>query len=145
MFAFVIFWAYIGFSQFMLLWYANLPEEIGYFLHRFHGSWFYVSLFLLIGKFLLPFLIMLPRGSKRNPRLLAVMGTYMLICQWIDVMWMVQPEFFKEGPVFGWMEIGITLGFLGIFGLTVCRFLAKNNLVAIGDPRLAEAVYHHHQ
>ena len=145
MFAFTVFWAYIGFSQFMLIWYANLPEETGYYLHRFHGAWMYVSLFLLIGKFMFPFFLLLTRSAKRNSTLLAGVGVFMLIAQWIDVLWMIQPEFFTEGPRFGFTEIGVTLGFLGIFGLVVSRFLAKHNVVAIGDPRLAEAVFHHHQ
>ena len=145
MFAFTVFWAYIGFSQFMLIWYANMPEETGYYLHRFHGGWFSVSVFLLVGKFMVPFIGLLARGAKRNPRILATAGIFMLIAQWVDVMWMVQPEFFKEGPQFGWVEVGTTVGFLGIFGILVSRFLAKNNVVAIKDPRLVESVFHHHQ
>jgi len=145
MFAFTVFWAYIGFSQFMLIWYANLPEETGYFLHRFNGGWMAISLFLLVGKFLVPFFFLLPRESKRNPKILATIGLFMLIAQWVDVLWMVQPEFFADGPRFGLTEIGVTVGFIGVFGLCVARFLAKYNIVAIGDPRLAESVFHHHQ
>lgn len=145
MFAFTVFWAYIGFCQFMLIWYANMPEETGYYITRFHKGWFGVSAFLLVGKFLVPFVGLLARESKRNPRVLAITAVFMLVAQWIDVMWMVQPEFFKEGPRFGWVELGVTAGFLGFFGLLVARFLAKNNIVAIGDPRLAESVFHHHQ
>jgi hypothetical protein len=144
MFAFTVFWAYIAFSQFMLIWYANLPEETGYFIRRMQGPWMSVSLFLLVGKFMLPFFFLLPRHSKRNPKMLAGVGCFMIVAQWIDVMWMVQPEFFPDGPRFGWTEIGLTLGFTGVFGLCVARFLSKNNIVAIGDPRLAEAVHHHH-
>ncbi len=145
MLAFAVFWAYIAFSQFMLIWYANLPEETGYFITRMHGQWLWVSLFLLVGKFVLPFVILLPRDAKRNPKILAGVGIFMLFAQWIDILWMVQPEFFKEGPILGLTELGVTLGFLGIFGLCVAKFLAKNNVVAIGDPRLAESVFHHHQ
>jgi hypothetical protein len=145
MFAFNVFWAYIAFSQFMLIWYANLPEETSYFIHRFHGGWFYVSVFLLVGKFMVPFFLLLPRDSKRNPCMLAFVGVWMMIAQWIDVYWMVQPQFFAEGPRFGWIEAGSILGFLGLFAIAVSRFLAKNNIVAIGDPRLADSVFHHHQ
>lgn len=145
MFAFTVFWAYISFSQFMLIWYANLPEETGYYLKRFHGGWMYVSLFLLIGKFLVPFLVLLPRDAKRNTTLLGLMACFMLVAQWVDVLWMIQPEFFQMGPKIGWIEIGSTLGFLGTFCLFVTAFLAKNNIVAIGDPRLSESVHHHHQ
>jgi hypothetical protein len=145
MFAFTVFWAYIGFSQFMLIWYANLPEETSYYIHRFHGGWFYVSVFLLVGKFMTPFFCLLPRDSKRSDTVLWYVGIWMMFAQWIDVMWMVQPQFFTEGPRVGWIEIGMGLGFLGLFATTVSRFLAKNNIVAIGDPRLAESVFHHHQ
>jgi len=145
MFAFTVFWAYIGFSQFMLIWYANLPEETTYFIHRFTGNWMYVSIFLLVGKFMVPFFLLLPRDAKRSDKMLAIVGVWMMIAQWIDVMWMVQPEFFKEGPQFGIIEIGTTLGFLGLFGIMVSRFFAKHNIVAIGDPMLEKSVFHHHQ
>jgi hypothetical protein len=144
MFGFTVFWAYIGFSQFMLIWYANLPEETGYFIHRFHGSWAWVSAFLLFGKFLVPFFVLLPRHAKRNLCTLKKVAWFMMLAQWIDVLWMVQPEFFAEGPRFGITEVGVALGFIGIFGLAVTRFLGRHNVVAIGDPRLAEAVFHHH-
>lgn len=145
MFAFTVFWAYIGFSQFMLIWYANLPEETGYFIRRLHGGWAYISLFLLIGKFMAPFFFLLPREAKRNPRVLFMIGIFMLIAQWIDVLWMVQPQFLAMGPRLGLSEFGILLGFLGIFGLSVTWFLGRHNVVAIGDPRLEESVFHHHQ
>jgi hypothetical protein len=145
MFAFTVFWAYIGFSQFMLIWYANLPEETGYFMRRMANSWYYVSVFLLVGKFLTPFFLLLPRDSKRNYSLLTFVGCWMLFCQWVDFLWLVQPEFFAEGPRVGFIEIGTFLGFAGVFATLVSRFLAKNNVVAIGDPRLVESVYHHHQ
>ena len=72
-------------------------------------------MFLLIGKFVTPFFLLLPRDSKRSDKMLWIVGCFMMIAQWIDVMWMVQPEFFKEGPRFGWIEIGVALGFVGPF------------------------------
>ncbi len=145
MFAFTVFWAYIGFSQFMLIWYANLPEETGYYIKRFHGGWMGVSIFLLVGKFMTPFILLLPRDMKRNATRLALVAVFMMIAQWIDVLWMVQPEFYATGPKIGLIDLGLTVGFAGLFGLAVFRFLAKNNIVAVGDPRLAESVHHHHQ
>lgn len=129
----------------MLIWYANLPEETGYFIHRLHGAWFYVSVFLLVGKFAVPFFVLMPRDAKRDQKVLVGVGVFMLIAQWIDMLWIVQPEFYKDGPKIGLIEIGLTLGFLGLFGLAVARFLSKNNVVAMGDPKLAESVFHHHQ
>ncbi len=145
MFGFTVFWAYIGFSQYMLIWYANMPEETGYFIHRFHGNWMAVSVFLLLGKFVTPFFLLIRRESKRREGRLLFVGFWMLLAQWIDVLWMVQPEFFSEGPKVGWIEIGVFLGFLGVFGTFVLRFLGKHNVVAIGDPKLPQAVFHHHQ
>lgn len=145
MFAFTVFYAYIGFSQFMLIWYANLPEETGYFMNRFHAGWFYVSIFLLVGKFMIPFFFLLPRESKRSAKMLTGIGFFMLFAHWIDLMWLIQPEFNKEGPKIGWIEIGTALGFIGLFGFAVIQFLRKNIVVAIGDPRLAESVHGHHQ
>jgi len=142
MFAFTIFWAYIGFSQFMLIWYANLPEETRFFIARFHGGWQAISWFLLV-KFALPFLVLLPRGAKRDPMRLRFVGWFMVIAQWLDILWLVQPNFFPEGPVVGPFEIGVTLGFVGLFMAVVNRFLGKNPVVAIGDPYLSEAVNHH--
>ncbi len=144
MYAFSVFWAYIGFSQFMLIWYANMPEETGYFLHRLHGGWALMT-YLLPLKFLVPFFLLLQRDSKRSESRLLGVGLFMLAAHWFDLMWVVQPEFFKEGPQFGWIEIGTTIGFIGLFGTCVVRFMGKHNIVAIGDPRLPEAVFHHHQ
>jgi hypothetical protein len=145
MFAFTIFWAYIAFSQFMLIWYANLPEETMYFMHRLEGKWYYVSVFLLFGKFLVPFFALLPREAKRSESRLIKVAIWMLFAHWIDLIWIVQPEFFREGPRIGWIEIAGLVGFAGLFGLTVTRFLSKNSVLAARDPKLAESVFHHHQ
>jgi hypothetical protein len=144
LFGFTVFWAYIGFSQFMLIWYANLPEETGYYIVRMGGNWIWVSAFLLFGKFVIPFFTLLPRHAKRSAATLKRVSIFMLVAQWIDVLWMVQPQFFTDGPRLGLSEIGIALGFLGCFGFWITRFLSQHSVVAIGDPRLAEAVHHHH-
>lgn len=145
MFAFTVFWAYIGFSQFMLIWYANMPEETGYFMTRMQGGWLYVSIFLLVGKFMAPFFLLLRRENKRSEGRLLFVGVWMLASQWIDLLWLVQPEFFREGPRVSWYELGVFIGFMGVFGSLVLRFLSKNSVVAIGDPKLSTAVFHHHQ
>ena len=142
MFAFTVFWAYIGFSQFMLIWYANLPEETRYYLLRFNGKWGYVSVFVLVCKFMVPFFALLKREAKRSEKVILAVGSWMLFAHWIDVLWMSQPEFHRDGPSITWMEPLIALGFLGVFGLIVSRFLGKHNIVAIGDPKLEESMHH---
>jgi len=145
MFAFTIFWAYIGFCQFMLIWYANMPEETMYFMHRMEAKWIYVTVFLFFAKFMVPFFALLPRDAKRSESRLMKVAIWMLFAQWVDLLWLIQPEFFKEGPHFGWIEIAGFVGFGGVFCLMVSRFLSKHNVVAIKDPKLVQSVFYHHQ
>lgn len=140
--AFTIFYAYIGFSQFLLIWYANLPEETIFYLNRSQGGWMAMSFSLLIFKFAVPFLLLLPRWAKRTPSHLIMVSVLILIMQYVDIHWMVYPNLDNSRVLFGWQEIGIFLGFLGLFVLSVTRFLEKNNLVAIKDPRISEALVH---
>lgn len=142
MFAFLVFWAYIAFSQFMLIWYANLPEETTFFLARMRGGWKCVSYSLMIFKFAIPFFVLISRPAKRNETILIVMCSWFLAAQWLDLYWLIFPTFF-ESPVFGWMEVGIFVGFGALFCLCVGNFLSKVSLVAIGDPRIQQALHHH--
>ena len=140
---FTIFWAYIAFSQFMLIWYANIPEETEFYLMRSHSGWLAVSFGLLIFRFIVPFLALLPREAKRNDANLVAVSILVLIMQYIDIYWQVYPNFNEGAPQFGFYEIGIFLGFAGLFITAVTKFLSTNNIVAIKDPRLHEAVNHH--
>lgn len=142
MFAFLVFWAYSAFSQYMLIWYANLPEETPYFILRTIGAYKPVSMALLLGKFLIPFFMLLTRPAKRSANWLLFMTVWFFAAQWIDVYWMVFPTFFKE-PVFGLTEIGMFVGFLGLFFLSVSTYLAKVSPVAINDPWIEEALHYH--
>jgi len=142
LFAFTIFYAYIGFSQFMLIWYANLPEETIFYLHRSHGNWMAVSMSLLIFKFIVPFIALGPRGAKRNPKNLVAISILILVMQYVDVYWMVYPNLDSERTLFSFWEIGVFLGFLGLFLTSVLRFLGKTSLVPVRDPRLKESLHH---
>jgi len=145
MFAFSIFWAYIAFSQFMLIWYANLPEETGYFILRLNPEWLSLTLSVFFLKFLFPFFALLPRSAKRSGKRLVVVGSVMLFAHWLDLLWLVQPSIFeKTGPRF-LAEIGGLLAFGSIFFGAVFRFLEKHSVVAIHDPKLAESVFEHQQ
>ena len=142
MFGFTVFWAYIMFSQLMLIWYANLPEEISYYIRRFHGAWWPYAIALFVAHFIIPFFFLLPREAKRCQKFLPKMAMFMLVAQWMDVYFMVQPVFFAEGPVFGWVEAGISLGFLGVFGITIARFLERVPALPVRDPRLEQCLAH---
>jgi hypothetical protein len=143
MFAFTVFWAYIAYSQYMLIWYANLPEETSFFLPRVAGQWMWVSLGLLTFRFVVPFLALLPRGAKRNPASLAVISVLCLIMQYVDLYWLAYPNLSSEEVIFGIPEILIWGGFAGAFLFTVTRFLSQHPVVPLNDPRQHESLAHH--
>ncbi len=140
LFGFINFWAYIAFSQFLLIWYANLPEETYWFLARWEGSWMYFSIFLMIIHFVIPYFALLSQPSKMNPKTLKIMSLVIIFSHIVDLYWVVMPTFSPDGFVFGWIEIGFILLGLGII-MVVFTLKAKNqNLVAIGDPRLKRGI-----
>lgn len=140
---FSIFWAYIAFSQFMLIWYANIPEETEFFLMRAHGGWISLSFGILIFKFVVPFLALLPRSFKRNEGHVAAVALLVILTQYLDMYWLVYPNFNDHVITFGVYEAGILLGFIGLFLLGLIRFYQKHSLVAVKDPRMHEALHHH--
>jgi hypothetical protein len=140
--AFTIFYAYIGFSQFLLIWYANLPEETIFYLSRSSGGWMAATISLFVFKFVVPFLLMLPRAAKRNHVHLTMVATLILFMQYIDIHWMVYPVL-SETWILSWQELSTFLLFGGLFLWSVTSFLSKNSLIAVRDPRLEEALNHH--
>lgn len=143
LFAFTVFWAYIAYSQYMLIWYANLPEETQFFIPRSLAPWAWISISLIFFKFIIPFLYMLPRWVKRNPDYLKPVAILLLIMQYVDVYWMAYPNLSKEHLVFGLPEILVFLGFAGAFFYAVTGFLGKYPIVPLKDPRQQESLHHH--
>ncbi len=139
LFAFTVFWAYIAFSQYMLIWYGNMPEETGWFLKRQTGDWVWVSLALLFGHFVIPFFALVSRYPKRRPALLAVAGVWMAVMHWVDLYWLAMPEL-SAGPSFGLVDVLAFVGVGGVFTLGVVLRLRRHPLVPEGDPRLAESL-----
>ena len=108
MFAFVNFWAYIAFSQFMLIWYANLPEEVFWYKERLSGLWLPVLIVIAVLHFLVPFLLLIPREAKSNPRRLAVASFSILVAHWLDLYWLIMPA--RGGnPRFGLLGVLLSL------------------------------------
>lgn len=140
---FTVFWAYIAFSQFMLIWYANIPEETEFYIIRSMGGWMPISIGLLIFKFIVPFIALLPRWAKRTPGHLKTVCYLVLAMQWVDIYWLVYPNFNDNAVKFSWLEVGLFLGFLGLFLMGIFKFLSKNNVVPVKDPRMHEALAHH--
>ena len=140
MFAFTVFWAYIGFSQYMLMWYANLPEETAWYAARQTGSWTSISVLLLVGHFLLPFLLLMSRNVKRRKSLIATGALFMLAMQWLDVYWLVMPAKTPAGFSPSPMDVATFVGVGGLFLATAVRRLGAHALLPIKDPRLQESL-----
>jgi hypothetical protein len=143
LFAFTVFYAYIAFSQFMLVWYANLPEETIFYIHRAQGVWLAVSYSLLVLKFVVPFFLLAPREAKRNTGHLSRVAWLIMIMQMVDFYWLIYPNFNEGKAVYGIWELGLTLGFAGAFTFAVTKFLSKNKVVPVNDPYMHEALHHH--
>ena len=140
---FTVFWAYIAFSQFMLQWYANLPEETEFYIMRSIGGWLSISTILLVFRFVVPFLALLPRAAKRSDGNVIAVSVLVLAMQYLDIYWLVYPNFFDGQVTFGFWEIGIFAGFAGLFMLCLFSFWSKHSLVPTKDPRMHEALNHH--
>lgn len=140
LFAFIVFWAYVAFSQYMLIWYANLPEETGWFLKRQTGEWVWVSLILIFGHFLIPFLVLISRVVKRRPLLLAITGGYVVVMSWVDVYWLVIPEFSPAVARIGLLDVLCLVGLSGLYSAAVLFRLQRHSMVAEKDPRLEESL-----
>ena len=140
MFAFSIFWTYLWFSQFMLIWYANLPEEVVYFMQRQgHYKPFFIANLLI--NFFCPFLVLMTRDAKRMNGLLVFIGFVMLVGHWIDVYLMVMPGTVGENGHIGIQEIGTTCFFAGMFIYVFFHSLAQAPLIPKNHPMLKES-YH---
>ena len=142
-FAFTVFWAYIAFSQFLLIWYANLPEETAFFLKRFDHGWGYVSFAIPFVKFILPFLVLLPKKAKHSPTVLIPITLWIVAVTALEYYWIVMPSVSHAGPQMPWMEVLVFGGFLGVFLAAFGFALSRHAIVPIKDPRLQEAVHHH--
>lgn len=141
-FTFTIFWAYMAFSQYFLIWYANIPEETVWFLHRWEGSWKAVSLLLAIGHFIVPFLIMLVRALKRSALALIIFTSWMLLMHWVDMNWLVLPNLHPHGAHFSWIDVVTMFGIGGLFLWLFMWQLGKHSLVPINDPNLDQSIKH---
>ena len=134
MFAFVMLWAYLAFSQFLIIWGANLPEEIPWYLERIRGPWGYVSLLLAFGQFVLPFTLLLSRNLKEKPGRLAKVAIGVLVMRLIDLIWLVEPNFDHQGFPIHWMDVAIPLGLAGIWVFLFVRQLRSRSLLPLNDP-----------
>lgn len=141
LFGFIVFFAYIGFSQYLLIWYADLPEETVFYHERWDAdSWKPVSLSILFGHFIIPFVLLLSRHVKRHPVGLSVGAVIMLVMHYVDLYWLVMPTYDHHHATFGVVDICGLLGPLGIAAFLLARQAAAGPLYPLRDPWLAETV-----
>ena len=145
MFAFVNFWAYIAFSQFLLIWYANLPEETFWFIQKWHGSWAIFSIALIVIQFLVPYIVLVSQPSKMNPKTLKFISVWLLFAHLFDLFWLVMPSIpsLSGGYVFSWIDLVFPISVVGIVLLVFNLKAKKENLVPIGDPKLKRGLDFH--
>ena len=139
MLAFSIFWAYIGFSQYMLIWYANIPEETIYFRIRNTESWWYFSQFLVIGRFFLPFPVLLFQATKKT-KLINFVAVWILIMQLLEIYVIVLPSLHPTGWAPSFLDVTSLVGIGGILGWLFLKNLRNSNLFPTRDPRLAASI-----
>jgi hypothetical protein len=140
MFALTVFWAYIGFSQYMLIWYANLPEETIFYKLRRTGSWEAVSGILLFGHFILPFLVLMARNSKRTLNVLRFATVWVLLMHYVDVYWLVMPNFSKTGIVPSWIDLAALAAVIGTLALGFWLRVRNTEIAPVGDPRFKKGL-----
>jgi hypothetical protein len=140
MFTFTVFWAYIGFSQYMLIWYANMPEETQYFLVRNTESWWALSMLLVVGRFFGPFAILLMQGFKKRPRRLCLLAAWILCMQLLDMYVIVVPALHGTGVHVSIWDFVPLLGMGATLAFVYLRLLGRTSVFPVRDPRVIESI-----
>ena len=143
LFGFTFFWAYIAFSQYLLIWYANIPEETLWFKTRQSHGWLLVSILLIIGHFILPFFGLISRSSRRSRVVLVAWAIFLLAMHWVDLLWLIGPTFSPDRVSFGAIEILGTLGVAAIWMSSLRSQLGCVSLVPSGDANLSASLSFH--
>jgi hypothetical protein len=142
--ALVMLWSYFAFSQYLIIWSGNLPEEIGYYLHRTHGAWGVVIVTIAILHFAAPFLFLLSRNFKRNPGKLVLVALLILVMRVVDLLWMLAPAFGDGQRVWFWLHLVAVLGFGGVWLAFFTWQLSKRSIIPINDPQFESVMEQAH-
>ena len=145
MFAFTAFWGYIAFSQYMLIWYGNLPEETFWFMQRWHGGWKVISVLLIFTHFVVPFFYLLSYESKTNLKKLKFISIWILCVHFLDIYWLIMPSMARNDHAysFSWIDFVFPLIFVGVLMLVFNKVAQRINLVPVGDPKLKRGLDFH--
>ena len=137
LFAFVMLWAYLSFSQFLIIWYGNLPEEIRWYLSRTRNGWQWVAAALIVFHFFVPFALLLSRFRKRRLHSLAAIAVLLLVMRVVDTYWLITPAFYRNGVTMHWLDIVALIGIGGIWLAVYARQLMAMPLIPLHDPNAA--------
>ena len=140
--AFVMLWAYFSFSQLLIIWSGNAPEEISFYRSRLYGEWGYVSVIILIFHFFVPFFLLLSRDLKRNPSLLPKVALWLIFMRFVDIFWLTRPEFTSSAIPSLW-DLAAALGLIGLWLFVFAWQLQKMPLLPLGEPKLEEVLDPH--
>lgn len=141
LFAMTCFYTYMAFSQYLLIWYANIPDETQFFRHRMPGTWLYISLSLPFIRFFIPFFTLISRPAKRNLTILTVMSVWSLVVVYLDLYWVVMPVFYPNGPQIHWLDFATLGATVSITGLVFWSRFRKHAMVPEGDLRLEQSLH----
>jgi hypothetical protein len=147
--AFVMFWSYVSFAQYLIIWAGNLPEEIPWYLRRLNGGWGWVGGALILLHFALPFLLLLPAGANRNSRILVAVAGLVVLMRFVDVYWLVRPVFTQASASAAsarfqihWLDLAASIGIGGVWLAVFLWQLEERPLLPVNDPEFAEALAH---
>jgi len=141
LFAMTCFYSYIATSQYILIWYADLPEETIFYRHRAEGGWLVLSLALPIIRFFFPFFTLLARPMKRKFNIIAFIAAWSLLMVYLDLYWLVMPNLHAEGPAFHWLDLATLGATVSITGLAFWSRFQKNKIVPVGDLRFEQSLH----
>jgi hypothetical protein len=140
MLAFVLLWAYFSFSQYLIIYSGNLPEEITWYMHRLHTGWRVVGLFLVLAHFAVPFLLLLSRPLKREPQVLVKVALGIVVVRLIDLVWLIAPNFHQEQLSVSWMDVVLPLSLTAVWIGCFLRQLRGRAILPLYDPQFTEAL-----
>jgi hypothetical protein len=149
LFAFVMLYAYLSFSQWLIIWSGNLPDEISYYRNRMAGNWVHLSQFLILFEFAVPFALLLSRRLKKQPGFMVPLCAFIIFIRIVDLYWMVEPNFLNDPRVipqiaFNWMYLAAPLAIGGFWVLSYIRSLKSRPVLVAYDPQLEELLEHEH-
>lgn len=142
-FGFIVFWAYLGGAQYFFIWYANIPEETVWFLHRWVGSWKTISLLLILGHFLIPFISLIFFNTKRNRKILVFFAIWIFVFHYVDLYWLIGPAMHHESAQLSWSDLTTFIGIGGVFIALFWRSFTSKSIVPVNDPNLNASINLH--